>query len=60
VGKADHLDIVGHFPGPGQHNDWMASGARFDIVRFDAVMDRLFEGLMGHATIAQPDRSATV
>ncbi len=47
VGKADHLDIVGHFPGPGQHNDWMASGARFDIVRFEAVMDRLFEGLMG-------------
>jgi hypothetical protein len=46
IGKADHLDIVGHFPGPGQHNDWMASGAHFDIVRFETVMDRLFEGLM--------------
>jgi triacylglycerol lipase len=46
IGKGDHLDIVGHFPGPGGHNDWLASGARFDIVRFDRVMDRIFDGMI--------------
>ena len=46
IGKGDHLDIVGHFPGPGGHNDWMASGARFDLLRFEAVMDRIFEGMI--------------
>lgn len=54
VGKADHLDIVGHFPGPrvrGQttgpfHTDWLSSGARFNRVRFDVVMDRIVNGMM--------------
>ncbi len=46
IGKGDHLDIVGHFPGPGGHNDWLASGARFDIVRFEKVMDRIFDGMI--------------
>ncbi|MBW2456459.1 MAG: hypothetical protein JRI68_18220 [Deltaproteobacteria bacterium] len=46
IGKGDHLDLVGHFPGPGGHNDWLASGARFDIVRFETVMDRVFEGML--------------
>ena len=53
VGKADHLDIVGHFPGaPGKreegpiHTDWLASGARFNRVRFDVVMDRIVAGLL--------------
>ncbi len=54
VGKADHLDIVGHFPGaPGGHKDdgpihtdWLASGARFNRVRFDVVMDRIVSGLL--------------
>lgn len=46
VGKADHLDIVGHFPGPGGHTDWLASGARFQRVRFDVVMDRIVAGMM--------------
>lgn len=46
VGKADHLDIVGHFPGSGGHTDWLASGARFQRVRFDVVMDRIVSGMM--------------
>jgi len=46
VGKADHLDIVGHFPGPGDHTDWLASGARFQRVRFDVVMDRIVSGMI--------------
>ena len=46
VGKADHLDIVGHFPGPGGHTDWLASGARFQRVRFDVVMDRIVSGMI--------------
>lgn len=45
TGKADHLDVVGHFPGPRDHNDWLTSGARFDLVRFETVMDRVFEGM---------------
>jgi len=48
IGKADHLDIVGHFPGGGTggHNDWLASGARFSRVRFDVVMDRIVAGMI--------------
>jgi hypothetical protein len=45
VGKADHLDVVGHFPGPGGHNDWLASGARFNRVRFALMMDRVVQGM---------------
>ena len=45
IGKGDHLDMVGHFPGPGGHNDWLTSGAHFDIVRFETIMDRVFEGM---------------
>lgn len=46
VGHADHLDVVGHFPGPGGHTDWMASGSRFTRVRFDVVMDRVVDGML--------------
>ncbi|WP_437886420.1 esterase/lipase family protein [Sorangium sp. So ce307] len=46
AGKADHLDIVGHFPGKGGHIDWLASGARFNRLRFDAVLDRIVTGMM--------------
>ncbi len=52
IGRADHLDIVGHFPGRGatkkgeEHVDWLKSGAGFDETRFDTVMDRVFEGML--------------
>jgi triacylglycerol lipase len=46
VGKGDHLDVVGHFPGPGGHVDWMKSGSGFDLVRFETMMDRVVEGMM--------------
>lgn len=46
AGKADHLDIVGHFPGRGGHVDWLASGARFTRLRFDAVLDRIVTGMV--------------
>lgn len=52
VGRADHLDIVGHFPSkerPGDahpHHDWLRSGAKFDRVRFDTVMDRIVAGML--------------
>jgi triacylglycerol lipase len=46
VGRADHLDIVGHFPGPGGHTDWLSSGAQFSRVRFDLAMDRVVDGML--------------
>lgn len=46
VGMGDHLDVVGHFPGPGGHNDWMCSSARFDLVRFEGMMDRVVDGML--------------
>ena len=45
-GKADHLDIVGHFTGDGGHNDWLASGAGFTQTRFDVVVDQIVAGMM--------------
>jgi triacylglycerol lipase len=73
VGKADHLDVVGHFPdgsrapvdagaGEARHNDWLQSGARFNRVRFDAVMDRIVAGMLsaeeGQGTPARPKPAA--
>lgn len=65
VGRADHLDIVGHFPSgeprartregraAHPHHDWLRSGAKFDRVRFDTVMDRIVAGmLLGEETTA--------
>jgi hypothetical protein len=46
IGRADHLDIVGHFGGAGGHNDWMSSGAGFTRVRFDLAMDRVVDGMI--------------
>lgn len=46
AGRADHLDTVGHFPSPPVHNDWLASGARFSRARYDAMMDRIVEGML--------------
>lgn len=52
VGRADHLDIVGHFPSnegrtkARPHHDWLRSGAKFDRVRFDTVMDRIVAGML--------------
>jgi hypothetical protein len=46
VGKADHLDIVGHFDGPDGHNDWMASGTGFNLVGFESLMDRVADGML--------------
>lgn len=57
IGKADHLDVVGHFPSrkkqkgatsrsEGVHVDWLRSGAGFDETRFDTVMDRIFSGML--------------
>ncbi len=51
IGKADHLDVVGHFPGKkgkseARHVDWLRSGAGFDETRFQTVMDRIFEGML--------------
>jgi hypothetical protein len=46
VGKGDHLDVVGHFPGPGGHTDWLASGAHFSLARFETLVDRVFDGML--------------
>jgi len=49
AGRADHLDVVGHFDGeveePGEkaHVDWLSSGARFDDAGFAAMMDAATE-----------------
>lgn len=51
VGRGDHLDVVGHFPGrPASgkelHVDWLRSGAGFDETRFETLMDRIFAGMI--------------
>lgn len=60
VGKADHLDVVGHFPGRDSHNDWLTSGARFDQARFELVMDRIVAGLCRaeDAALGSPSKSS--
>lgn len=45
VGRGDHLDMVGHFPGPGGHTDWLASGSGFDNERFETILDRVFDAM---------------
>ncbi|MEZ4300416.1 MAG: hypothetical protein R3B70_36060 [Polyangiaceae bacterium] len=45
-GKADHLDVVGHFPGAEGHNDWLASGAGFTKTRFDVILDQIVAGML--------------
>jgi hypothetical protein len=56
IGQADHHDIVGHFPGPGGHTDWLCSGAGFSRVRFDLAMDRIVDGML----LAEARRGARV
>jgi triacylglycerol lipase len=65
VGKADHLDIVGHFPGAREkgyvgpiHTDWLSSGARFNRVRFDVVMDRIVSGMVVAEELRERPRDA--
>jgi len=43
AGKADHLDVVGHFHDDraSDHVDWLASGARFDRTSFAEAMDAI-------------------
>jgi hypothetical protein len=43
AGKADHLDIVGHFHDDqaSDHFDWLASGARFDRSSFAEAMEAI-------------------
>ena len=38
--NADHLDVIGHFAGDGlepPHQDWFASGSRFERQQFNAL-----------------------
>lgn len=49
LGKADHLDVVGHFDGPVGHRDWMASGTGFNVVQFESLMDRVADGMLATA-----------
>jgi hypothetical protein len=45
AGRADHLDVVGHFDGPPDHSDWLCSGAGFDRPAFDQMLDRVVDGM---------------
>lgn len=56
AGYADHLDVLGHFPGePSRgggdavHVDWLASGAEFDRDRFDALTAAVADGILRSA-----------
>lgn len=50
AGKADHLDVVGHFHDPQdlgkRHVDWLASGSDFDRRGFDRMLDAIVRGLI--------------
>ncbi len=46
AGRADHLDVVGHFAGTGDHVDWLSSGAHFDDASFQSMADRVVELLL--------------
>jgi hypothetical protein len=50
AGRADHLDVVGHFDQPPTHHDWLCSGSQFDRARFDSMLDRIFEGMLAGET----------
>ena len=52
AGRADHLDVVGHFDEPPEHRDWLCSGSHFDRRCFDAMMDRIVAGMIAgeHST----------
>jgi hypothetical protein len=45
AGLGDHLDVVGHFAGPG-HVDWLCSGSEFDRWRFEAMLDAIVKGMI--------------
>lgn len=60
VGKADHLDVVGHFPGRDAHTDWLASGARFNRVRFEVVTDRIVDGMLEAEAVADATSAAVL
>jgi len=49
AGQGDHLDVVGHFAGSrrsNEHVDWLSSGAKFDVRRFDALLDAIAQGIL--------------
>ncbi len=42
AGRGDHLDVVGHFhSADDRHVDWLASGASYDVRRFEASLDAI-------------------
>lgn len=50
AGLGDHLDVVGHFPGPEHegriHVDWLSSGSGFNSDRFEQMLDSIVDGMM--------------
>jgi hypothetical protein len=49
AGLGDHLDVVGHFGGGKKdrlHVDWLSSGSRYDLQRFDAMLDAIVGGMI--------------
>lgn len=43
---ADHLDVLGHFDGKATgHVDWLRSGSKFDLGRFERMLDAVFLGM---------------
>lgn len=46
AGHGDHLDVLGHFKGPGDHSDWLASGAHFSLADFRALTSAVAKGIL--------------
>lgn len=55
TGKADHLDVLGHFhddrdpasvPPDLRHRDWLTSGSRFGRAEFATLMDAIATGML--------------
>jgi hypothetical protein len=64
AGLGDHLDVLGHFrdelPREGAanatpHTDWLSSGSGFGRREFDAMTDRIAEGLLASARALSTD-----
>ncbi len=58
---SDHLDVLGHFAGPGYeppHHDWLMTHSRFDRVAFERVWGAVADYIAAHHSRPKAETSA--